>query len=923
MKHLTKYIIGAMALVAAAGMTSCQDHFDEPSIDAPVATMTPNTTIAELKELAWSDKDNYCVEVYTKEWYATPAENRTEEMKTEGTHIVVSGRVVSSDYAGNCFKYIVLQDETGALNFSINSYNLYLQYRRGQEVVVDVTGLYMGKYRGLEQVGFPSYNSSLIDPADPDNHPYETSFMAPEFFARNAQLNGWPDRAAIDTVEVNKFSELGVSPAELRKWQSQLVRFNNVEFVKSSLETLSTYHSSGETQQIRDAEGNTLDIRTSGYANFWNMKVPEQPCDIVAILGYYVNLAGSGGWQLTLLDAASIMNVGDPTVPQGTEGNPWSVMQAIALQVNDQDKAGWVKGYIVGTVAPGVETVSSNNDIEWSAEATLANTLVIGATPETKDIAQCLVITLPQGSDLRAAAALRENPGNYGKEIALKGTFAEVMGTYGITGNNGTSSEFILEGVTPPGPVEGDGTETSPYSCAQIIAMNPSSTTDAVKSGVWVTGYIVGYYQDYAPHFEAGGTQRANILIADTPSANGAGQCVCVQLVAQTDARNALNLVDNPGNLGKVATVLGDVMKYNTLPGIKNTTSYKIDGNGGGDTPTPPTGNTVTLLQEADANAADNWTFDNVNVPASLQYPVWAWREYSSKYYLNASAYSNGAAQTAEAWAVSPVINSAGNTSLSVAFDHAAKFQTTLRQLCGFAVREAGASTWTMVAIPTWPEAGAWTFVNSGTIDLSAYAGKKIQVAFKYGSNSSGADTWEIKNLAFTSSTTPVTIESSDTPNPPTPPTPPAGDESTAVFNFAEPTSLTANPALGAEEPDGTTGNTKINVNGTVFTSNGVTVTDTGTGTEARLYHQVNGDWSYRVYNKSTMTITAPAGAHLVSVNFDTQTATHATNLGKCTFDTGTYADKVWTASGTSTTTLTVTVNATVGMTGLTVKFDK
>lgn len=906
MKHLTKYIIGAMALVAAAGMTSCQDHFDEPSIDAPVATMTPNTTIAELKELAWSDKDNYCVEVYTKEWYATPAENRTEEMKTEGTHIVVSGRVVSSDYAGNCFKYIVLQDETGALNFSINSYNLYLQYRRGQEVVVDVTGLYMGKYRGLEQVGFPSYNSSLIDPADPDNHPYETSFMAPEFFARNAQLNGWPDRAAIDTVEVNKFSELGVSPAELRKWQSQLVRFNNVEFVKSSLETLSTYHSSGETQQIRDAEGNTLDIRTSGYANFWNMKVPEQPCDIVAILGYYVNLAGSGGWQLTLLDAASIMNVGDPTVPQGTEGNPWSVMQAIALQVNDQDKAGWVKGYIVGTVAPGVETVSSNNDIEWSAEATLANTLVIGATPETKDIAQCLVITLPQGSDLRAAAALRENPGNYGKEIALKGTFAEVMGTYGITGNNGTSSEFILEGVTPPGPVEGDGTETSPYSVSQVLAKG----TNANEPGVWVTGYIVGSCVDKAyssATFTADGASNTNLLMADTPDCTEASKCIPVAIAISL--RDGLSLAKNPGNLGKKLEIKGDIIKYFGVIGLKETTEYKLEG---GDTPTPPSTDPVSFIDENFASSIPS-TWSQVQIAGNK---TWFQRSFQETTYASMTGY-NGTAPF-DQWLVSPAIDMSKVSNKTLTFRTQVNgYGSTTSRFEVYVMTAAdtkGTNTKLNPTLATAPSSGYSSWENSGNLNLSAYNGI-IYLGFRYyATEDANYATWCVTDIKL------GVNGGGDTPNPPTPP---VGDESTAVFNFAEPTSLTANPALGAEEPDGTTGNTKINVNGTVFTSNGVTVTDTGTGTEARLYHQVNGDWSYRVYNKSTMTITAPAGAHLVSVNFDTQTATHATNLGKCTFDTGTYTDKIWTASGTSTTTLTVTVNATVGMTGLTVKFDK
>ncbi len=724
MKTLKSYIVGAMALVAATvGFTSCQDDFDEFNPEnAPAATLTANTSIADVKAMFWDESNNYCTEVGTKE---------------NGDHIIISGRVVSSDFAGNCFKYIVLQDETGALNFSINSYNLYLNYRRGQEMVIDLTGLYVGKYRGLFQAGFPSFNTSINGD--------ETSFMAPEFFRRNAELNGWPEHSKVDTITLNNFSELGTTPAELQKWQSQLVRFNNVEFVPNTeTPTLSTYHSSGVTQQIKDAAGNTLDIRTSGYANFWNNTLPEGRGDVVALLGYYINLANSGGWQLTLIDAASLMNFGNPTVPEGSEQKPYSVQKAIALQVNSEDQSGWVKGYIVGTVAPEVTEVKTNNDIEWSANPENNTTLVIGQTPDTKDISECLVIALPAGSSLRTNGALRENPENYKKEIMVKGTFASVLGTYGVTNNNGSASEYKIEGKEGGGdtpPVEqGDGTEEKPFSCAQVIAMSP--TTDAV----WVEGYIVGAIGDKSwnestSEWAAPFTLKTNILVADSPDERDWTKCVPVQLPSGS-VREGLNLVDNAGNLGKQVALNGNVEKYFGKPGIKNTSKYKLDGQGGGNTPTPSQG--VTLLQPKDANSLDNWTLEVLSGPKT----VWSWKIYNEAGYLNGSAYNNGAV-VAEAWAISPVIDLSSATGVSAEFEHAAKFQTTLQSLCGFAVREEGASQWTMLNIPTWPTAGAWTFAKSGAISLSNYSGKKIQVAFKYGSTSAGADTWEIRNLTF------------------------------------------------------------------------------------------------------------------------------------------------------------------------------
>ena len=576
MKNLKSYIVGAMVMAAAmVGFSSCQDSFDEPNAGdiVPVASMEVNTTIAEVKELMWSEENNYCDTVPAKE---------------NGEHIIVAGRVISSDYAGNCFKYIVLQDETGALTFSINSYNLYLNYRRGQEIVVDLTGLHIGKYRGLEQVGFPAFNSSV--------NGYETSFMSPERFKNRAELNGMPDLAQIDTIQVSSFGEIGSTPAEVRRWQSQLVRFNNVEFVpNATTPTFSTYHSSGVTQQISDAEGNTMDIRTSGYSNFWNQKLPEGKCDVVAIMGYYINLAGSGGWQLTLIDANAVMNLGNPTVPQGSQSNPFDVIQAIAHQANSENVSGWVKGYIVGTVAPEVETIMSNDNIEWTANPTLGNTLVIGQTPETKDIAECLVIALPQGSDLRNYGALRENPKNYGKEITIKGTFAKFMGTYGITGNSGSSSEFTIEGMEPVGPVAGDGSEGKPYNVNQVL----SKGADASEIGVWITGYIVGSVPDKTfseATFSASGASTTNIIIAASASETDINKCIPVQLPSGA-VRTALNLSANSDNLGKQVSLFGDIAKYFGVAGFKNTSEYVLGAGGGGsttpdvpDTPVIPSG---------------------------------------------------------------------------------------------------------------------------------------------------------------------------------------------------------------------------------------------------------------------------------------------------------------------------------------------
>lgn len=427
-----KYILGLTLLTAAAtGMTSCQDDIDAPGLEIPVATLQPNTTIKELKDLFWQDLINYTTEVGTRE---------------DGSHYIIAGRVVSSDEAGNVFKNLILQDATGAITFSIDSYNLTQHYRVGQEIVVDVTGLTIGKYAGLMQFGI---SKEYLDGT-------QASFMSRELFAIHAELNGLPETAKIDTLVLDSFDDLVMNKEGYIKYQSQFVRFNNVSFANGGKETFSTYHEN-VNQNLVDSKGNgasttIVAVRTSGYSSFWNQMLPEGSGDVCGILSFYSN-GSSSNWQLVLNDAGDCMNFGNPTLPAGTRENPYTAAEVVKF-VNDQtSKSGWMTGYIAGAVAPEVTDVTSNADIEWGADVTLNNTLVIAPAADVREFDKCVVVELPQGSPLRALGNLRDNPANLGKQIWIAGTFAKVLGIAGISGNSGASTEWEIEGITPP--VEG------------------------------------------------------------------------------------------------------------------------------------------------------------------------------------------------------------------------------------------------------------------------------------------------------------------------------------------------------------------------------------------------------------------------------------------------------------------------------------
>lgn len=563
MKTFKNILYGFLAL-AALGFAGCQDDFDTPEMKVPVAANADkvNTTIAQLKEKFWQDETNYCQEVGT-----------IEEGEHAGEHYIIRGRVISSDYDGNIFKCLYIQDETAAIALSINQYNLYMDYRQGQEVIIDATGMYVGKYNGMQQFGFPEWYDQ--------GNCWETSFMAPALFNEHTEINGLPEPAKIDTIVIKDFSMIGSSPEELRKYQGQIVRFNDCQFATPGTTLVDEYHSSGYNQQL-NVNGGTINLRTSGYARFWNMVVPEKKLDVVGILSYY----GTSGWQLLLNDANGLMNIGNPTENQGTENNPFSVADVIAMINDGQSGSGWVTGYIVGAVAPAVTEVTSNDDIEWGAEVVLNNTLVIAPDAACTDFTKCLIISLPDGSSLREYGNLASHPENFGKQIWVTGNFGKLMGTNGVLDNNGSSSEWKIEGVTPSDATvpDGDGQKATPFNVGQVIAGTASG------SSVWVSGYIVGWVegQVYSSgvHFNAQATVQSNILLAPTPEETDPEKCIAVQLPVGA-VRQAVNLQDHPENYKQLVSLLGSVEKYFGRMGVKTVTEYVLAGGGGGDTPTP------------------------------------------------------------------------------------------------------------------------------------------------------------------------------------------------------------------------------------------------------------------------------------------------------------------------------------------------
>lgn len=289
MKKTLLYI--ASLLIASAGFVSCDDDFERFPMQLPEATWQANTTIAELKLNNWSDERNYANEIGLTE---------------SGEHIIIKGRVTTSDQSGNIYKNFVIDDGTGALTVSVNMKNIYQSYLRGQEVVIDATGLFIGKYNGMLQLGSKLWYE--------DKSVWETSHMEEDVLKAHAQQNGLSNVSEIDTIVVTipELNEYKNNKEKFVGMVSRLVKLENVRWEDGGKEFAGTANAN---RYVIDEAGNKILFRNSAYSDFSYDLLPYANGDVIGILGVY-----GTDWQLSLIDAAGLQNFDPNAGPEDVPG---------------------------------------------------------------------------------------------------------------------------------------------------------------------------------------------------------------------------------------------------------------------------------------------------------------------------------------------------------------------------------------------------------------------------------------------------------------------------------------------------------------------------------------------------------------------------------------------------------------------------
>lgn len=279
-------------VIALVGLfTSCiQDNYTDPPNNGVDPNLTANFTIANLKAL-----------------YTGTAIQLPDSM-------IISGVVVADDKSGNLYKSIIIDDGTAGILIRVDNNGLFGTYPVGRRLFIKCGGLWMGDYGGLIQLGGQltagSTNEVDVIPA----------LVIPDYFFPGTYNNP----VTPITVDIPSLDD---------SYQNRLIRLQNVQFVYA--DTGKTF-SDAQLQQtvnlyITDCNGNTMIVRTSGYADFAGQLVPSGNGDFIAIYGRF-----SADQQLTVRHPNDLQlngaRCGDPVIYKDFEDGSvtsggWTVQQ--------------------------------------------------------------------------------------------------------------------------------------------------------------------------------------------------------------------------------------------------------------------------------------------------------------------------------------------------------------------------------------------------------------------------------------------------------------------------------------------------------------------------------------------------------------------------------------------------------------------
>lgn len=300
MKTMKYLKLALLALVAVFTTTSCMDDDwkDPNSETSPYGNNSiQETNVVSIAEL--------------KNTYGPKQKDEINDTVRIADGTQIKGIVTGNDVEGNIYSQISIQDEsdnpnkpgekvTSGIIISVAQGGLSGQLQIGQEVLINVGGLYYGTYRSQPQLGVAYHDSSKDQ-----NYP---SRISRADWQNRFKVIGKPDASKIKVQVFStnpKTSKGELNVADLLdadvayKYAGCLVTLKGVEFAMGDGKTTLAPEDEGKTLGYGvtryfkgyDKTNKQIGIRTSCYADFAANLVPQGVVDVTGVLSCYKSSA--------------------------------------------------------------------------------------------------------------------------------------------------------------------------------------------------------------------------------------------------------------------------------------------------------------------------------------------------------------------------------------------------------------------------------------------------------------------------------------------------------------------------------------------------------------------------------------------------------------------------------------------------------
>ena len=277
---------------------------------------------------------------------------------------VIKGQVTTSDQVGNLYKSLYIQDETAGIEIKIGKNGLYNEYKLGQWLYIDCSGLTLGDYNGMINIGYEDptgeyetgylehayiidhhvFKGEYADPVKPvvvteadlhkkvnlgrlvtiknlkyDDHIFLLAYIDPNGNRKDNNNRIFIDEEGPDNYGVNTWAcseakwkeylnsgafdavDINASPGTVGGLKNSDGSYN----IGSMAYSVSQYFKMGKTD---------VQVRSSGYARFADTEIPKEVLEGAAVTFTGILTDYKGEAQFTLIDLDGV---------QKADGTSW------------------------------------------------------------------------------------------------------------------------------------------------------------------------------------------------------------------------------------------------------------------------------------------------------------------------------------------------------------------------------------------------------------------------------------------------------------------------------------------------------------------------------------------------------------------------------------------------------------------------